>query len=283
MKVGTNTKTIIGIVGILVVGFIGFQMLKVQSPEVEKPQKIFVGGNSDSRKSETRQITVSPSVKNTPETVVNETGTNELKEDTNIVPPDRETAPVPERAPTAHSSDAEIKEFQAWLFSTLEAKDPIEEIEQKDPNVEEDEIDYDLEKSVINSVIEEQWRNSFETHDIEGYMSAIWEDDFFYVSDMDTPNNLSDDIIFRGGSEEREGASKMFDAYQTIDLNLSKNRDIEFLSETLAIVDYDYNLKLAATAGGVSNPSGRMIFVLELRESREWRILEWYDYPILDP
>ena len=283
MKVGTNTKTIIGIVGILVVGFIGFQMLKVQSPEVEKPQKIFVGGNSDSRKSETRQITVSPSVKNTPETVVNETGTNVPQEDTNIVPSDIETTPVPERVPTAQSTDAEIREFQAWLFSTLEAEDPLAEKEQENPNVEDDEIDYDLEKSVINSVIEEQWRNSFETHDIEGYMSAIWEDDFFYVSDMDTPNNLGDDIIFRGGSAEREGASKMFDAYQTIALNLSKNRDTEFLSEMLAIVDYDYDLKLASTAGGVSNPSGRMIFVLELRESGEWRILEWYDYPTLEP
>ena len=187
MKVGTNTKTIIGIVGILVVGFIGFQMLKIQSPEVEKPQKIFVGGNSDSRKPETRQITTSPSVKNTPETVLDETGTNVPQEDTNIAPPDIEITPVPARVPTAHSSDDEIREFQAWLFSTLEAEDPTEAIEQEDSNVEGDQIDYDLEKSVINSVIEEQWRNSFEMHDIEGYMSAIWEDDFFYVSDMDTP------------------------------------------------------------------------------------------------
>ena len=275
MKVGTNTKIIIGIVGILVVGFIGFQMLKIQSSEVEKPKKII--------KAVSRQITTSPSVKNTPETVVNETGTNVPQEDTNIAPPDIETTPVPERVPTAQSTDAEIREFQAWLFSTLEAEDPLAEKEQENPNVEDDEIDYDLEKSVINSVIEEQWRNSFEMHDIEGYMSAIWEDDFFYVSDMDTPNNLGDDIIFRGGSAEREGALRMFDAYQTIDLNLSKNRDTEFLSETLAIVDYDYDLKLASTAGGVSNPSGRMIFVLELRGSGEWRILEWYDYPTLEP
>ena len=270
-----NTKIIIGIVGILVVGSIGFQMLKVRSPELEKPQKII--------KTVSRQITVSPSVKNTPETVIDETETNTPQEGTNIAPPDRETTPVPERVPTAHNSDDEIREFQAWLFSILEAEDPLEEIEQEDPNIEDDEIDYDLEKSVINSVIEEQWRNSFETHDIEGYMSAIWEDDFFYVSDMDTPNNLSDDIIFRGGSAEREGALRMFDANHTIALNLSKNRDIEFLSETLAIVDYDYDLKLASTAGGVSNPSGRMIFVLELRESGEWRILEWYDYPTLEP
>ena len=265
MKVGTNTKTIIGIVGILVVGFIGFQTLKVQSPEVEKPQKII--------KAVSRQITVPPSVKNTPETVLDEAGTNVPQEDTNIAPPDIEITSVPERVPTAHSSDDEIREFQAWLFSTLEAEDPIEAIEQEDSNVEGDEIDYDLEKSVINSVIEEQWRNSFETHDIEGYMSAIWEDDFFYVSDMDTPNNLSDDIIFRGGSEEREGASKMFDAYQTIDLNLSKNRDTEFLSETLAIVDYDYDLKLASTAGGVSNPS--------FSSGRGLHALAWRGMPVL--
>ena len=75
---------------------LGFQMLKVQSPEVEKPQKIFVGGNSDSRKSETRQITTSPSVNNTPETGVDETVTNGPQEDTNIAPPDMETTPVPE-------------------------------------------------------------------------------------------------------------------------------------------------------------------------------------------
>lgn len=269
-----NTKIIIGIVGILVVGFLGFQVLKVQSPEVEEPQKII--------KTVSRRITTSPFVKNTPETIIDETVTNGPQETTNIAPPDIETTLVPESVPTAQSSDAEIREFQAWLFSSLEEENTIEEIEQEDSNVEEDEIDYGLEKSVINSVIEEQWRNSFETHDIEGYMSAIWEDDFFYVSDMDTPDNLGDDIIFRGGSEERQGALRIFDANHTIDLNLSKNRDIEFLSETLAIVDYDYDLKLASTAGGVSNPSGRMIFVLELREGGEWRILEWYDYPTLE-
>ena len=38
MKVGMHIKIIIGIVGMLVVGFIGFQVLKVQSPDIEKPQ-----------------------------------------------------------------------------------------------------------------------------------------------------------------------------------------------------------------------------------------------------
>ena len=270
-----NTKIIIGIIGVFAVGFIGFQVLKVQSPNATEPQRVI--------KIMDRRITVSPSVKNTPEAAVNETVTDTPKEDTDIEPLDIERPSVPERVPTAESSDDEIREFQAWLSSTLEEEDTVEETEQEDFTTEDDAIDYDLEMSVINSVIEGQWGNSLETHDIEGYMSAIWEDGFFYVSDMDTPDNLGDDIIFRGGSQERDGALRMFDAFHTINLNLSKNGDIEFLSETLAIVDYDYDLKLTSSTHGLSNPSGRMIFIVELRENGEWRILEWYDYPNLEP
>ena len=275
MKAGMHIKIIIGIVGMLVVGFIGFQVLKVQSPDIEKPQKVI--------KVVSRRITMPLFVERIPETVVEETVTDPPQQEINIKPLEIETTPIPESVPTAESDDADIKEFQAWLPSILEAEETTEEIEQEDFTLENDEIDYDLERSVINSVIEEQWGNSLRTHDIEGYMSAIWEDSFFYVSDMGTPDNLSDDIIFRGGSEEREGALKMFDAFHTIDLNLFRNGDTEFLSETLAIVDYDYDLKLVSTQHGVSNPLGRMIFIMELRENGEWRILEWYDYATPDP
>lgn len=275
MKVGIHIKIIIGIVGILVVGFIGFQVLKVQSPDIEKPQKVI--------KVVSRRITMPPFVERIPETVVEETVMDPSQEEVNIKPLEIEKTPIPESVPTAESEDAEIKEFQAWLSSILEEDTTTAEIEQENFTVENDEIDYDLERAVINSVIEEQWGNSLETHDIEGYMSAIWEDGFFYVSDMGTPDNLSDDIIFRGGSEEREGALKMFDAFHAIDLNLLRNGDTEFLSETLAMVDYDYDLRLVSTQHGASNPSGRMIFIMELRENGEWRILEWYDYATPDP
>ena len=99
------------------------------------------------------------------------------------------------------------------------------------------------------------------------------------LADMGTPDNPDDDVIFRSGIQEREGILKMFDAFDNIELNLFRNGDTEFLSETLAMVDYDYRLKLASTHHGASYPSGRMVFVLELRENAEWRILEWYDYP----
>ena len=270
MKVGMNIKIIIGIVGMLAVGFIGFQVLKVPSPDVVEVRQIVT--------SEGRRITRSPFVERTSETETDEIGTDTQQEEVNIEPLEIETTPAPDTVPTAESSDDEIREFQAWLSSMLEEEDALEEIEQEGFKAEDDEIDYDLERALITSMIEVQWGNSLETHDIEGYMSAIWEDGFFYVSDMGTPDNLADDLIFRSGMQEREGTLKMFDAFHGIDLSLSKNGDIEFLSETLAMVDYDYDLKLTSTAHGVSYPSGHMIFILELRENGEWRILEWYDY-----
>ena len=271
----TNSKIIISIVGILAAGFIGFRLLKVQSTNTEEAQlgiKVV--------KPEDRRITMPPFVERT-----SETGTKTLQKKTNMKSPEIGTPSVPENVPTAQSNDAEIREFQAWLPSVLEQETdaPIENTAKVDINAAGDEIDHDLEKSVIESVIQERWGKSLETYDIQGYMSAIWEDNFFYASDMGTPDNPDDDMIFRGGQQEREGTLKMFNATQNIELNLYKNGDIEFLSNTLAMVDYDYDLRLDLTHGAQSNPSGRTIFILELRENGEWRILEWYDYATPDP
>ncbi len=114
-------------------------------------------------------------------------------------------------------------------------------------------------------------------------MSAIWEDSFFYVSDMGTPDYQDDDLIFRSGQQEHNGVLNMFNTLDGIELNLYRSGDIEFLSDTLAMVDYDYGLKLFSPMHGNSYPSGRMIFVLELREGGDWRILEWYDFATPDP
>ena len=269
----TNVKVIIGIVVVFAAGFVGFQVLKLQSPDIEEAELIV-----KVVKPERRQITASPFIERTAETVP-----ETQQEGANVESPEIETIPVPDTVPTVQSSDDEIKEFQAWLSSTLEQEDTLEEIEPEDFNTEDDELDYDLEKSVIKSVIEDLWKNGLESNDIEEYMSAIWENDFFYTSDMGTPDNPDDDLIFRSGQQEREGTLRMFDTYQDIELSLFPHGDIEFLSETLAMADYNYGLKLASTEYGVSYPSGRMIFVLELRENGEWRILEWYDYATPDP
>ena len=165
MAVKTNLKIIIGIAGVLAVGFIGFQVLKTQSPDIEEARLIV-----NVVKPKGRQITMPSFVAHT-----SEPGTKTQQDDANIEPPEIGTLPVPEKVPTAQSGDAEIREFQAWLSSVLEqeAENPVKETEQLDLNAEDDEIDYDLERSAIKSLIHDQWRNSLEAYDIQGYMSAI--------------------------------------------------------------------------------------------------------------
>ena len=268
VKMNKNVKIIVGIVVILAAGFVGFQVLKFQSPNIEEAELIVKVVEPEGRK-----IIASPFDERTPETV-KET----QQQGVDVGSPEIRKTSVPETVPTAQSSDDEIREFQAWLSSTLEKEDTLEQMEPQDFNTEDDKLDYDVEKSVIQSVIEDQWKKGLESNDIEGYMSAIWEADFFYTSDMGTPDNPDDDVIFRSGQQEREGTLRMFDTYHDIELSLLPHGDIEFLSETLAMADYNYGLKLASTQYGVSYPSGRMVFVLELRGNGEWRILEWYDY-----
>jgi hypothetical protein len=119
-----------------------------------------------------------------------------------------EKIPVPEEVPTAQSSDDEIREFLAWL-SSLDIEGASEEAEMDGFDAEGNEVDYDREKSLVDSVIWEKWRKGYETYDTELYMSAIWEDDFFYTSDTGTPDDPSDDIILRGGQQEREAAARV--------------------------------------------------------------------------
>ena len=271
MKVRPNIKIIIGVIVILAVGFIvGFIAFEVftQPSDIEREKQIV--------KPDARRITTPRAVERTPRIV-----TKAQQEETTIKPAEIRVTPFPERVPTAQSSDDEIKDFAAWLSLSLEREDTIEETEREDSNTEdevgEDQIDYDHERSQVESVIWEQWKSGLENYNIERYMSSIWEDDFFYISDLGTPDNPDDDIVFRGGYEEREGTSKMLDRMEHIDLNLSQHGDVEFLSETLAMADFDYEMTLVqGESGEVSYPSGRMIFILELRED-EWRILEWYD------
>jgi len=133
----------------------------------------------------------------------------------------------------------------------------------------------------------EQFEKGYETFDVDLYMSSIWEDDFFYTTDNGTPDDPSDDIIFRGGQQERAGAIRVFNNYTDIELNLSPRSDIEFLRDTIAMLEYDYEAKFLQLPSPEDKSeanlcSGTMILILEYRENPdqvcEWRILEWYDY-----
>ena len=272
MKVGTNIKVTIGIIGILALGFtlgfIAFEVLIIRSSNIEEKKQIV--------KPDARRITTPRFAKRASRPVA-----KAQQEEIIIESLETEAAPVPERVPTAQSSDDEIKEFSAWLSLSLEQEDIIEKTEQQEFNTEEEteeeKTDYAQERSRVESVIWEQWKRGLENYNIERYMSAIWEDDFFYTSDLGTPANPNDDLVFRGGYDEREGTSKMLDRMAHIDLNLSQHGDIEFLNDTLAMADFNYEMTLIQhESGEASYPSGRMIFILE-RRNDEWRILEWYD------
>ncbi len=195
---------------------------------------------------------------------------------------------VPEEVPTAQSSDGEIRHFLAWLSSLGEEKITTDEAQMDASDAEGSAVDYDQAQSMIESVIRDRWKKGYETYDIETYMSAIWEDDFFYTTDLGTPDDPSDDAILRGGQQERESANRVFNRFsEGIELNLSPRSDVEFLSDTIAMIKYDYEAKFRQIPTPESKfemiyTSGDMIIILEYRENREdageWRILEWFDH-----
>jgi len=276
MKIEKSTKVTIAIVSAIILGGIGFQVWihhKMQQVEVKTPVTQQNASPVPRRITSSRQA--SRKITRTPK-----------EEVLNIEMSKAEEKSVPEEVPTAQNSDDEIRAFLAWLKS-LDREDSSDETETDELNIEEKEINYAQEKKLIESVIGEQWKKGYESHDVERYMSSIWEDDFFYTSDIGTPNDPSDDVIFRGGQQERESAIRVFNTYTNIEFNLFPRSDIEFLSDTIAMVEYDYEAKFSQLLSpeGKSEtlyPSGNVTIILERRENLEgigeWRILEWYDY-----
>ncbi len=195
---------------------------------------------------------------------------------------------IPEEVPTAQSSDDEIRNFLAWLSSLGNEKTTTDEAQMDASGAEGNVADYDEAQSMIESVIWDRWKKGYETYDIETYMSAIWEDDFFYTTDLGTPDDPSDDAILRGGQQERESANRVFNRFtEGIELSLSPRSDVEFLSNTIAMVKYDYEARFRQVPTPESRfemiyTSGDMVIILEYRGNREdageWRILEWFDH-----
>ena len=94
MEMKTHIKIIVGIVVILAVGFVGFQVLRVPSPDIEKAELVVKVVESEGRR-----ITASPFAQGT-----SETGTKTRQEEPDIGSPEIETTPVPETVPTTQSS-----------------------------------------------------------------------------------------------------------------------------------------------------------------------------------
>jgi len=279
MTIG-KTATFICIGGIAT--FVGIKSM-THKPDVESPKTLIAEQNRILANSATpkRRITATKFV--APKSP-------RITKSPNVEAPQAEEISIPEEVPTAQNSDDEIRAFLDWLLS-LEEEDTSDETEIDDSDVEyehELEMDYDREKSRIESVILDKYKRGYETYDVELYMSSIWEDDFFYTADNGTPDDPSDDVILRGGQREREAEIRVFNAFsKNIKLNLSPRSDIEFLSDTIAMVEYDYEAIFSRPPSPEYKfetfySSGTMILIMEYRENPdetgEWRILEWYDY-----
>jgi len=275
VKAGTTIKIVISVIGIIAIGFIGIQMSTRQNDTVVEETQ---ANNSEQTNVKTKFIK-QPTQKVTPKAIKTQ------KETINTKISDVKLSYISKAVPTAKSNDDEIRNFSAWV-SSWSKEDTFSKSLEVD-NTQQRTLDVDQEKTQVQSVIFDQWKKGYETRDVERYMSSIWEDGFFYISDMGTPD-LSDDVIFRGGQRERESAIKVFKNYpKKIELNITPQSDVEFLSDRNAMVKYNYELK-ASKVPTPDSPfetfygSGNMIIVLARREvsrgKSEWRILEWYDY-----
>ena len=141
----------------------------------------------------------------------------------------------------------------------------------------------------INQVLK-NWREGYQSEDLDMYMGAFWEDGFLYVSDMGTMDDKTDDVIFDDIRDERDAAKRVFASYQDIEIELSHPPGIQLNTDrTRAEVKNHYRIQ-GFVADGSSLEGGFLgwfaegnnVFTLELRENKEsnkqeWRITEWRD------
>ena len=166
------------------------------------------------------------------------------------------------------------------LFMFFLSCGDVEQIGQPDP----------AEFAAINRVLK-QWRESYESEDVDTYMNVYWKEGFLYESDMGTEVDKSDDVIFDNWDRERESAISVFVRFQDIEIEISEPPEIDFLddAQTKAEVKNHYRIQgfLASGesfeggyTGWFAEGNNRFIFELRTNEEtgkEEWRITEWHD------
>ena len=142
---------------------------------------------------------------------------------------------------------------------------------------------------LINQVLK-NWRDGYQSEDLEMYMSAFWEDGFLYVSDMGTVDDKTDDVIFDDIRDERDSAKRVFDRFQDIEIELSEPPEIQLNTDRRrAEVRNHYRIQGfvadgSSLEGGYTGwfAEGDNVFTFEFRTNdedgkQEWRITEWKD------
>ncbi len=135
----------------------------------------------------------------------------------------------------------------------------------------------------ISSVLD-RWREGYETEDVNTYIGTFWEEGFLYVSDMGTDGDKTDDVEFDDIRQERSAATRVFERFQDIEIELSSPPEVSMNDDgTEAEVRNHYRIQFFvsdgyALEGGYSGAyaEGDNLFIFEKRND-EWRIAEWHD------
>jgi len=154
----------------------------------------------------------------------------------------------------------------------------VDEIQDKSPDL-----------IAISNVLKDRWRDGYMNEDVELYISSYWEEGFYYVSDMGTRDDKTDDVEFIDIRQERESAIKIFQNYQDIEIELSEPPVVTFNEDrSEAEVRNHYKLQVfvadgTSLEGGYTGlyAEGDNIFTFEKKENdegkEEWRISVWRD------
>lgn len=135
----------------------------------------------------------------------------------------------------------------------------------------------------INKVLD-WWREGYETEDVNTYINTFWEEGFLYVSDMGTDGDKTDDLEFDDIRQERDAATRVFEQYQDIEIELSAPPEISMNQDgNRAEVRNHYRIQGfvadgQSLEGGYTGwfAEGDNLFIFEKRND-EWRITEWHD------
>ena len=150
--------------------------------------------------------------------------------------------------------------------------DPVEEVEGVDLAFHD----------AINGVLE-RLREGYQNEDLGLYLSAFWIEGFQYTSDMGTPANLADDVMFEELKDEGQSAERVFARFQAIELELSHPvHIINAVPNRVEAVNH-YRIQGVVNEGHTLEggfvgwfAEGDNRFTFELRQG-EWRITKWLD------
>ena len=162
----------------------------------------------------------------------------------------------------------------------LAIADPVEEHVQE-PEVVQPEIDPIIQEAMDDVL--ERMRDGYEKEDLDLYLSAFWIDGFRYTSDMATPHDRFDDVIFDELKSEGQSAARVFARFQDIGLQIFRPAQIINAAPERLEAMIHYRIQAFANDGHALEggflawyAEGDARFTFEFREE-EWRITKWLD------